>query len=214
MRQFGKNLKDNESLIQQVHQHLVVLSWPMLVGTTLILVPIFLLYPLFGLGRTGIAIFVLMILFGVLLISRAFILWYGNFTLLTNQRIIFFSKKRLFDKKVFDIELDAIEDIILHTQGLLGTALGYDNLKLIVIRKNTTKKKWLYCIPDAPKFREKALELIHEIKESKQPTFYTAEDLLEKTRMTELFKVMREVRDRMGDERFAETLDNIKTKNK
>ncbi|MFA7662576.1 MAG: hypothetical protein WCX88_01530 [Patescibacteria group bacterium] len=207
MNQLGKILKDDEEIIQEVRQHLIVFGWPMIISLMLFLVPFFLLYPLFGLGEWGVAIFGLMLILGIFLAIKTFVIWYGNSTVLTNKRIIFFSKRGLLDKKILNVELEVIDDVILHTQGFLATVLKYDNLKLTIVRQSVVKKKWLYCIPDGASFREKILEMVKISKEKKEPVLYTAESILEKTPMVELFKALRQVRISLGEEKFNEILN-------
>ena len=206
MDQFGKTLKDDERIIQTVHQHLIIFGWPFVISCALFLVPFFLLYPLFGLGQGGIAIFIFMTVFGLGLGVRTFIIWRDNFTLLTDQRIIFFSKQQLFSKKIFGVELELVDDVVVHTRGVLASAFDYNDIKLVIIRKDSTKKKWLKCIPDGQSFAERILEYAKIAIEKKEPVFYTAEDVIDKTPVDELFKAMRQIRDKLGDERFIESL--------
>jgi hypothetical protein len=207
MSKLGKILKDDETLIQEARQHLIIVFWPGLISLILFLTPFFLLYPLFGLGSWGIVLFSTMILAGLWLAVRTFVIWYNNFTVLTDKRIIFFSQRGMFDRKIFDLELEFINDIVLYTQGFGAVTFKYDNLQISLIHQNKVKKKWLYRISDGQAFREMILDNVKIAKAKKEPVFYSAEEVIEKTPMVELFKIMRQIRDKIGDERFIEALN-------
>lgn len=207
MDQLGKILNEDERVIEKVHQHPVIYFWSILLSLLLFLSPFFILYPLFGLGQWGIIIFLFLTILGILLAVRSFIFWYNNFTLITDKRIIFFSKKRLFDKKVFDVELHAVNESSLYRPNLWAGIFGFANIKLSVTYEGSSRKKMLYFIPDAEEFSKNLLNLAKEAKNLQKPKFLTAEKIIEKTPMTELFRAIRQIRDKLGEDKFIETLN-------
>ena len=119
----------------------------------------------------------------------------------------YFSKKSFFDKKIFDIDLSSINNTVLKSSGASASIFNFGDLELIIKINEQTKKKKINYIYEALVLKDRIDELSQEIKLRNKKTFLGADEIIEKTPIKELFKVIKQVRELLGDEKFEESLN-------
>jgi uncharacterized membrane protein YdbT with pleckstrin-like domain len=124
------NLKEDEEVIEIVHQYLLT-YWPSIfLVMFLILAPFFFLFPLFSLGFWGIVIFLFSLIVGIIYGLRKFIIWYFNVFVITNQRIIDIDQRGFFDRIVSEAPYEKIQDVSYRIKGLIKTLFHYGNIQI------------------------------------------------------------------------------------
>lgn len=125
-----KLLKDDEQLIRVVRSFPLAFFWPIFFGVILIILPFFLIVPLFKWEILGMIIFGLLLMAGLILLIRAIILIYFNCFIITNQRVIDWDQRGLFDRVISEADYNKIQDISFRIKGMLGTMLSFGTIQI------------------------------------------------------------------------------------
>ena len=125
-------LKDKEKIIEEIRKHFLKFFWPMFLAVIFLLVPFFLIFPLFRYGTIGIVIFVILLAVGIILLIRALVIWYFNIFIITNQRVIILERNGFFDKSLREASFVEIKDVAFKQKGLGQTMFGYGHVFLTV----------------------------------------------------------------------------------
>ena len=130
MTNYSKHLKNNEELVKVIHQHGLVFFKPVLGALILIILPFFLMFLLFRWQQTGLVLFFVLLVIGLIAIFRALALWSGNVFLITSQRVVLFKQRGLFDKQVLEADFEDIQDIAYRVKGFWQTVGRYGSLRI------------------------------------------------------------------------------------
>ncbi|MBU1146266.1 PH domain-containing protein [Patescibacteria group bacterium] len=123
-------LKAGEEIVAVVRNFGLTL-WPkILVAAFLIIAPFFFLFPLFGRGYWGVALFFLPILLGVIFTIRTFVLWYYNAFIITNRRVVDIDQRGFFERVVSEADFSEIKDISHRRKGIWQTIFRYGNVRI------------------------------------------------------------------------------------
>ncbi len=125
-------LQSDETIIQTVRRHGVVTTPAVLVGVVLILLDFFLLAWFFGHGTFGVIGFVLLLVFGTVALGRAVFVWRQNVFAITNQRLIYFDQRGVFEQHVSETALENVKDVRYVVKGLWGTMFRFGTLVIQV----------------------------------------------------------------------------------
>jgi len=101
----------------------------------------FLLYPLFGLGWWGIIIWLVGLVGTVGWSVQQAVTWYGDCSIITNQRIIDIDRHGLFQTAVRELLWEHITDVQFSQHGLWATVFHYGTISLFT-NTNTTPIQW------------------------------------------------------------------------
>ncbi|MFA6099468.1 MAG: PH domain-containing protein [Patescibacteria group bacterium] len=123
-------LKDEEQIRAMVRRHAVTLVGKLLLAMVLIVVPFFLLFPLFNLGIFGVIVFAIVILVGVVLAARTLFVWDNDVLIITNQRIVDVDQRGLFSRHVSEASLNMIQDVSWKKQGFWHTLFRMGDVKV------------------------------------------------------------------------------------
>lgn len=127
---YDKLLKEDEQLIRVVRSFPLAFFWPIFLGIILIILPFFLIVPLFKWQILGMIIFGLILFLGLVILIRALILAYFNSFIITNQRVVDWDQRGLFDRVISEADYDKIQDISFRIKGFLGTLLSYGTIQV------------------------------------------------------------------------------------
>ena len=130
---YTKHLKNNEELVKVIHQHGLVFFKPVLAALILIILPFFLMFLLFRWQETGLILFFVLLMIGLIAIFRAVALWSGNVFLITNQRVILFKQRGLFDKQVLEADFKDVQDVAYRIKGFWQTVGRYGSLRIQIL---------------------------------------------------------------------------------
>ena len=123
-------LKPEEEILEVVHETIVP-SLPKFLGLLLwLVVPFFLLFPLFALGPFGVIIFILLVASAVLAIIKAFLVWSRTVFVITDRRIIDIDQKGFFDREVTEASFRKIDEVSYRVKGVVATIFRYGSVRL------------------------------------------------------------------------------------
>lgn len=123
-------LKDAEDVRLVVRRHPMTLAPGLFVALLLIVVPFFLLFPLFSWGVAGMALFVVAVLGGIVVAVRTFILWDADVLVITTLRLVDVDQKGVFSRFVTEIPLPSIQDASWHRRGIMDTVFKIGTLSI------------------------------------------------------------------------------------
>lgn len=125
-------LKDYEHIRQVYRQSPLTLIHPMLVSGVAILAPLYavLRYGTSGQLRVVLLIWVVLVLLHAL---RIFLIWRLNTYVVTNQRLLHYAQKGLFDQTVTETPHERVLNISYKTEGVISRVLGYGDVVVQVV---------------------------------------------------------------------------------
>jgi hypothetical protein len=121
-------LKDDEEIRAITRQHGLMLVPMLLLALLLIVGPFFFLFPLFSSGPAGILMFGVLVLVGMFIALRKFVMWDGDVFIVTNQRIVNVDQKGMFSRTVSEVKLDDIHDASWSKRGIVHTVFNLGNV--------------------------------------------------------------------------------------
>ncbi|MFA6197772.1 MAG: PH domain-containing protein [Patescibacteria group bacterium] len=127
---FTRNLKEGEELIEIVRRFYISYLWQALVALIFILLPFFLIFPLFRWGWPGIIMFFTLLIFGIIFGIRQTLIYFLNALVITDQRIIDFDQRGLFNRVVSEATYEKIQDVSFSIKGVWQTLYHYGDLQI------------------------------------------------------------------------------------
>jgi hypothetical protein len=121
-------LKDDEEIKAITRQHGLMLVPMLALALLLIVGPFFFLFPLFSSGPAGILMFGVLVLVGMFIAMRKFVMWDGDVLIVTNQRIVNVNQKGMFSRTVSEVKLDDIHDASWSKNGIVHTIFNLGNV--------------------------------------------------------------------------------------
>lgn len=112
-------LKEDERVRSVVRRHPLKLVLPLGLALLFIVIPFFLLFPLFNWGLPGILIFSASLLIGICIALRALVLWDANTFIITTLRIVSVDQRSLLTRVVTELPLISIQDVSWSRDGIL-----------------------------------------------------------------------------------------------
>lgn len=205
---YSKKIHPGERILRIVRRSPWSLGWEILAGILLIAAPFLLMWSLFHLGTGGVIIFCYLIFLGMILELRAWLRWYYNFILITDQRTLIYRKYSSLEKEVLEIPHERVGDISFRIKGLVGNLVGYGQIKVEYMFHDELSKVYLKHLVRPHeiqnllvKLRDQALKNLN-----KKPTaFLTPEMILKQATTEDLFEVIRQVKELLGEEKFYKT---------
>lgn len=129
-----KYLRLDESVVGVVHAAWWHYKRSFLVGLFLLLIAVFLFYPLVQLGKAGWVIFFSLFGFGALWLLKNLLVRYLNVTIITNQRIIKIDQRGLWEKHVAECPLAHVVEVRYFKKGLGETIFNLGNVQIELSR--------------------------------------------------------------------------------
>ncbi|MFA6215225.1 MAG: PH domain-containing protein [Patescibacteria group bacterium] len=196
-------LNDDEKILKIVRQSGLKLLTSSILPAILIILPFFLLYPLFSLGNKGIAIFASLLFLGIIWFSRNWVIWSWKIFIISNQRIIDLDQQGIFKKVVSDISLAKIQDVFYEIKGLKQTLTRIGDIHIIL---NDGKTKIELSDVAQP---QNVQRLILQLKTD------TFQEKLENTKLSaqELVELVKKIKAGIGEDKFNQILQEQDKKN-
>jgi hypothetical protein len=131
-------LQQNEQVLLYAKRHWAYLTWQLIKIGAVALVPVIALLVLAGLtfglgGNGGKIVWGLSLLWLLVGAIRGYLSWYQyehDIWVVTDQRIIDSMKRNWFDHKMASADLDDVEDISIHKEGLWAAMFNFGHLQL------------------------------------------------------------------------------------
>lgn len=125
---FNKKIKINEEKKAILREYHLVCFWHYSISFLIILLDFFFLFLLLSYHFWGLMIFIIVLLLGLLIGIRRYVIWSLNAFLVTNKRIIDFDQTSLFNKNVNEVFFAKIQDIGYNKKGFFSTLFNYGNV--------------------------------------------------------------------------------------
>ncbi|MDO8505667.1 MAG: PH domain-containing protein [bacterium] len=125
------NLDRDEKLLLISRRYFLTLGFEVLVAFFLIIMPFFLMFPLFSYGRLGIGFFIYAVAVGFLVLLKLFIMWNFNTLIITTKRVIKTRQKGFFDRTISEMLITRINDVSHHIRGVWATMFHYGTLHIV-----------------------------------------------------------------------------------
>jgi len=151
-------LKDDERVKTVTRRHIITLFPGLSVSLVLIVLPFFLLFPLFGWAILGVVIFFLSLVLGLGIAMRALLLWDSDVLVVTTLRLVDVDQRGLFTRIVSEAPLSAIQDVSWAKKGIVETLLGIGSIKIQTTNATTTVEARRISHP------QRIHELINELR--------------------------------------------------
>jgi len=98
------------------------------------------MFLLFRWQPVGLIIFLFLLAIGIIILIRLIVSWYYNAFLITNERVILYRQKGLFNREVSEVEYQKIQDVAYYFKGLWQTLFHFGTLKIQVLSSETVIK--------------------------------------------------------------------------
>jgi hypothetical protein len=125
-------LQPEEEIVAIVHQSIVPFLGRLLLALLWLLVPFFFMFPLWGAGPVGRAIFFCLAASGFLALVKILVKWSNTVLVLTDRRVVDIDQRALFDRVVSEAPFYAIDDVSYRVPGIVPTIFGYGHLRLLI----------------------------------------------------------------------------------
>ncbi len=123
-------LKDREEVRHVTRRHILTMFPGLFLGLVLIVLPFFLIFPLFSWGVLGVALFFIAVLLGISSAVRTLLLWDADILIVTTLRLVDVDQRGLFSRIVSEAPLDAVQDVSWSRRGVIQTIFRIGNLKV------------------------------------------------------------------------------------
>lgn len=126
-------LKDQEHIRETYRQSPFVLIHPMLISALAIIITVYGAFRYGGVTgtlRTAIIIWIIVVLAHAI---RILIIWRMNTYVVTNQRLLHYAQKGLFDQTVTETPHERILNVSYKTEGLISRFMGYGDVVVQVV---------------------------------------------------------------------------------
>lgn len=124
------NFKENEEIIKIVRRYPLTCTFSILITLILVAGVFFFLSLFFSWGPIGVALFLAILLLGIIYGTREFVLWYFNAFIITNQRVIDVDQRGFFDRIVSEAPYEKIQDVSYRVKGIFQTLFHYGNIQV------------------------------------------------------------------------------------
>ena len=125
------NFDRDEKLLLITRRYFFTLLWELAVAFFLIIMPFFLMFPLFAWGLWGIVFFVYAVAVGFLVLLKLFVMWNFNTLMITTKRVLKTKQRGFFDRTVSEMLISRINDVSHRIHGFWGTVLHYGTLHIV-----------------------------------------------------------------------------------
>ncbi len=131
-------LKPDERVKTVARCHVVTLVPKLFFALLLIVVPFFLLFPLFNWGMPGIVVFLIAVAAGIILAIRTLILWDAGALVVTTSRIVHVDQRGVFTRMVSEAPFSSIQDVSWSMKGFWSSLARMGTVRIRLSSGATT----------------------------------------------------------------------------
>ena len=151
-------LKDDEEVRRIVRRHPVSVAPGLLLSLVLIVLPFFLMFPLFGWGMYGAVLFVAAVVFGIGVALRTLLLWDSDVLVITSSRLVDVDQRGLFSRVVSEAPLECIQDVSWAKRGVWQTLFRMGSIRVQTAGNTANLEMDQIAKPD------RVAELVNELR--------------------------------------------------
>ena len=192
-----QKLEDDEEAVQVYRRHFFSQIRYVLVFLILLLLPFFLMFPLFQQHLPGVIVFFLLLFVAVLYGFRRLFIWRQGIFIISSKRVIDIDQRGFLHKTVTECDLSASQDVSHSQRGLRQTLLHLGNLEIQTDGYDSDIE-----MPDIFE-PEKAQKFLRSLKDTKHKD-------KESITMSEALAILENLRFRLGEEKFNKLLKLVK----
>lgn len=156
-------LKDDEQVKAIIRRHVATLVPTLLLALLCIVVPFFLLFPLFSWGVLGVILFFVAVIFGIVCAVRAMVLWDADVLIITNLRLVEVDQRGLLARTVSEAGMPTVQDVSWSRKGLAQTLFRMGTVR---IKTTVGSGEIEVCHVGRP---EQVYELINDLRHLTSP---------------------------------------------
>ena len=123
-------LKPEEDVLLITHQSIIPWIPRVVLAFIWLVLPFFLLFPLFHLGLIGATFFLVLLFSGVLYAIRLTLMWRNSVFIITDRRIIDVDQRGMFSRVVSEAVYAVIADVSYSVRGVLPTVFRFGNVMI------------------------------------------------------------------------------------
>ncbi|MFA5185726.1 MAG: PH domain-containing protein [Patescibacteria group bacterium] len=123
-------LKDREDVRHITRRHILTMLPGLVLALILIVIPFFLMFPMFSWGIFGVILFFIAVLLGIGVAIRTLLLWDADILIVTTLRLVDVDQRGILTRIVSEAPLDAIQDVSWSRKGILQTIFRLGDLKV------------------------------------------------------------------------------------
>ena len=125
-------LKPDEEVLAIIRGSLIPLWSKITLAFVWLVLPFFLLFPLFQMRLFGVLIFFLLLFSGIIYAFRLYVSWRETVFMVTDLRMIDIDRPGLFGRTISEVRYDQIRDLSYNIKGLWPTLCNYGTLVIEV----------------------------------------------------------------------------------
>lgn len=190
------NLGDTETVIDIIRKTLWYWFWSIILAIILLILPFFLIYPLFLQGVWGVVAFFTSITISLILIYRIYRSYYYTALVITSKRLIDMEQIGFFSNSSSVVLYGKIQDVNYKSRGLIPTILKIGNIYISFINDKNS-------FIELESIKYPALVVTKIIKQR--------ENYFEEKRQSagkEAIKLLEKIKRRLGEEKFNRLISN------
>ncbi len=126
-------LKPDEEVLMTVRGSLIPLWSKLTLAFVWLVLPFFLLFPLFHMHLIGVVLFFVLLFSGIVYAFRLYVMWQETVFVLTDQRLIDIDRTGLFGREVSEARYAQVRDVSFAIRGVWPTLFRYGTLTLRII---------------------------------------------------------------------------------
>lgn len=199
---FIKHLKEGEEIVAIVRRYYLTYAFQIFISAMLILIPFFLMYPLFRWGGWGALVFFLLLIFGLGNALRQTVIFFLNALVITRDRILDFDQKGMFERVVSESTYDKIQDVSFRIKGVIPTLFNYGDLEIQTA--GTQANLEIKNIAQPQKIQNIIIRIQRE-SQTVLPKDLTAKELVE---------LVTKIREGLGEEQFRKLTQGTNSQQK
>ncbi|MFA5076382.1 MAG: PH domain-containing protein [Patescibacteria group bacterium] len=196
------NLQPGEKIVLVVRRYSLIYWWQIALVFIFLLLPFFLLYPLFRWATWGPIIFCLLLAIGLYWGLRLLAVWYFNCLVVTNQRLADFDQRGFFNRTVSETVLTKVEDIAYQRKGVWQSIFNYGLIKYTVPPGRTMIE--VRGIKRPQQVYQAIMTFINQQLPDKKELSASAVDSVEKLR-----NLLLQLKQELGDENFQQVIKEL-----
>jgi membrane protein YdbS with pleckstrin-like domain len=123
-------LKDDERIRTITRRHVITLFPGLGLAIIFIVIPFFLLFPLFSWGLPGVILFFASLLLGLGIAFRVLLVWDSDVLIVTTLRLVDVDQRGLFTRIVTEAPLSTIQDVSWSKRGIIETVFGLGSVRV------------------------------------------------------------------------------------
>lgn len=123
-------LKVHEQVLEVVHASLLPKLWMFAFATIWTVLPFFFLFPLWRQGSWGIVVFFVWVVWGLIVVSRLYLMWVRTVFLVTDMRVIDYDQQGFFNRVITQARFEQMDEVSVQVKGIVATLFHYGTLRL------------------------------------------------------------------------------------